>query len=214
MEPDLIAILGGVGAAVVVVFGGLAMFARFYRKVDQGKALVISRLTNHPSVTFSGGLVLPVIYRAEEMDISVKTIEIDRRGPEGLICKDNIRADIKVTFFVRVNKTQEDVLQVAQSVGVTRASSDSSVEELFAAKFSEALKTVGKRMEFEDLYKERAKFRDDILEVIGDDLNGFVLDDAAIDYLEQTPIEHLSGPTCSTRRASTRSRCSPRSNTS
>jgi uncharacterized membrane protein YqiK len=27
--------------------------------------------------------------------------------------------------------------------------------------------------------------------VIGKDLNGFVLDDAAIDYLEQTPIEAL-----------------------
>ncbi|MCB9596339.1 MAG: hypothetical protein H6719_26690 [Sandaracinaceae bacterium] len=192
MNPDLIMALAIAGAVVVILFGLLAMFARFYRKVDQGKALVISKLTNNPTVTFSGGLVLPIIYRAEEMDISVKTIVIDRRATEGLICKDNIRADIKVTFFVRVNKTQEDVLQVAQNVGVKRASSDEEVEALFTAKFSEALKTVGKRMEFEDLYKERAKFRDDILSVIGDDLNGFVLDDAAIDYLEQTPIEHLS----------------------
>ncbi|MCA9604205.1 MAG: hypothetical protein KC619_01335, partial [Myxococcales bacterium] len=192
MDPILIAVVGGTGAVVVIVLGVMAMFARFYKKVDQGRALVISKTSGDPMVTFSGGLVLPVIHRAEEMDISVKTIEIDRRGTEGLICKDNIRADIKVTFFVRVNKTQEDVLQVAQSVGVRRASSHEEVETLFAAKFSEALKTVGKRMDFEDLYKERAKFRDDILSVIGDDLNGFVLDDAAIDYLEQTPIEHLS----------------------
>ncbi|MBX3273684.1 MAG: hypothetical protein KF729_25695 [Sandaracinaceae bacterium] len=192
MNPDHIAVLVGAGASIVVVFGLLAMFARFYKKVDQGKALVISRLKGDPTVTFSGGVVLPIIYRAEEMDISVKTIMIDRHGSEGLICKDNIRADIKVTFFVRVNKTQEDVLQVAQNVGVRRASSHEEVVELFSAKFSEALKTVGKRMEFEDLYKERAKFRDDILSVIGDDLNGFVLDDAAIDYLEQTPVEHLS----------------------
>jgi uncharacterized membrane protein YqiK len=62
------------------------------------------------------------MHRAEVMDISVKTIEIDRRGKEGLICKDNIRADIKVTFFVRVNKTTEDVLKVAQSIGCVRAS--------------------------------------------------------------------------------------------
>ena len=49
-------------------------------------------------------------------------MEIDRRGKEGLICKDNIRADIKVTFFVRVNKTREDVLKVAQAIGCVRAS--------------------------------------------------------------------------------------------
>jgi uncharacterized membrane protein YqiK len=49
------------------------------------------------------------------MDISLKTIEIDRCGQEGLICKDNIWADIKVAFFVRVNKSPEDVIRVAQA---------------------------------------------------------------------------------------------------
>ncbi len=40
----------------------------------------------------------PVIL-GEIMDISVKTIELDRSGADGLICRDNIRADIKITFF-------------------------------------------------------------------------------------------------------------------
>ena len=136
-------------------------------------------------------MVIPVIHKAEIMDTSVKTIEIDRRGKEGLICQDNIRADIKVNFFVRVNKAEEDVIKVAQSIGVDRASQQETLEELFAAKFSEALKTVGKRLEFIDLYTERRRFRDEIIEVIGTDLNGYVLEDAAIDYLEQTPLEQL-----------------------
>src|SRR5262249_33827323 len=34
-------------------------------------------------------------------------------------------------------------------------------------------------------------FKDRIKKVIGEDLNGYVLDDCAIDYLEQTPIEML-----------------------
>jgi uncharacterized membrane protein YqiK len=168
-----------------------ALLARFYRQVDQGKALIVNTLKSEPLVTFTGAVVYPIIHRAEVMDISVKTIEIDRRGKEGLICKDNIRADIKVTFFVRVNKTQEDVLKVAQSIGCVRASDQATVEGLFEAKFAEALKTVGKRMNFEDLYKERDHFKDAIIEVIGKDLNGFVMDDCAIDYLEQTPIESL-----------------------
>ena len=49
------------------------------------------------------------------MDISVKRIEIDRAGEDGLICQDNLRADIKVAFFVRVNKETEDVARVAES---------------------------------------------------------------------------------------------------
>src|SRR5690606_41415773 len=33
---------------------------------------------------------------------------------------------------------------------------------------------------------------EEILKVIGTDLNGYVLDDCAIDYLEQTPLEKLN----------------------
>ncbi len=176
---------------LIVVVGILVMVARFYRKVDQGKALIINKMGKEPVVTFTGGVVLPIIHKAEVMDISVKTIEIDRRGYEGLICQDNIRADIKVTFFVRVNKTQDDVIKVAQAIGCARASDQSTLEELFSAKFSEALKTVGKQLEFEGLYTKRDDFRDQIIAVIGRDLNGYVLEDAAIDFLEQTPLDKL-----------------------
>jgi uncharacterized membrane protein YqiK len=125
------------------------------------------------------------------MDISIKTIEIHRAGSEGLICRDNLRADIKVAFFLRVNKTHEDVLRVAQAIGCSRASHQETLETLFSAKFSEALKTVGKKLDFEMLYEERDNFKDQIIDVIGRDLNGYVLDDAAIDYLEQTPLGQL-----------------------
>ncbi len=171
--------------------GILVMIARFYRKVDQGTALLINKTKSEPDITFSGGVVLPIFHRAEIMDISIKTIEIHRAGSEGLICRDNLRADIKVAFFLRVNKTHEDVLRVAQAIGCARASHQETLEQLFSAKFSEALKTVGKKLDFEMLYEERDHFKDQIIDVIGRDLNGYVLDDAAIDYLEQTPLAQL-----------------------
>jgi len=186
-------VLGAAGlfALIIIVWGFLIMVSKFYRKVEQGKALVVNKMKREPEVTFTGAFVLPVIHKAEIMDISVKTIEIDRRGKDGLICKDNIRADIKVTFFVRVNKRVEDVIKVAQAIGCARASSPETLDELFNAKFSEALKTVGKQLDFVDLYTKRDDFRDAIIEIIGRDLNGYVLEDAAIDYLEQTPLAHL-----------------------
>ena len=190
---EMIAQVGVFGLVFVafIVIGVLMLVAKFYRKVEQGKALIVNKMRKDPEVTFTGATVLPVFHKAEVMDISVKIIELDRRGKEGLICQDNIRADIKVTFFVRVNKTKEDVLKVAQSIGCERASSPETLDELFSAKFSEALKTVGKQLDFEDLYTKREEFRDSIIQLIGRDLNGYVLDDAAIDYLEQTPIDKL-----------------------
>ena len=175
---------------LLAIVGIIIITLMFYRKVEKGTALVVTGIPK-TKVIFNGGTVIPVLNRAELMDISVKRIELDRTGKNGLICKDNMRADIKVAFFVRVNNIEEDVLRVAESIGCDRASSESEIRALFDAKFSEALKTVGKKFDFIQLYEERDTFRDEMLKVIGTDLNGFVLDDAAIDYLEQTPLESL-----------------------
>lgn len=182
----------GVLALVCLLLVVLVLFgvSRLFRKVEQGKALIVSKMRK-VDVTFTGQVVLPVLHKAEVMDISVKTIEITRAGKEGLICRDNIRADIRISFFVKVNKTAEDVVKVAQAVGTARASDRDTLQELFHAKFSEALKTVGKQLDFTDLYTKREELRYRIIEVIGVDLSGYHLEDAAIDYLEQTPLTQL-----------------------
>ncbi|OKK04636.1 hypothetical protein AMK26_15055 [Streptomyces sp. CB03234] len=188
------AITAGLGVLIAVVLliavAMLFVISRLFRKVEQGKALIVSKMRK-VDVTFTGQVVLPVLHKAEVMDISVKTIDISRTGRDGLICRDNIRADIRISFFVRVNKTVEDVIKVAQAIGTARASDQATLQELFNAKFSEALKTVGKQLDFTDLYTKRDEFRDRIIQVIGTDLNGYSLEDAAIDYLEQTPLAQL-----------------------
>ncbi|MFP6602367.1 MAG: SPFH domain-containing protein [Pirellulaceae bacterium] len=164
---------------------------------------------------------IPLITRYDLMDITVQKLEIERKGQDGLICQDNIRADIVVAFYLKVNypkvdypadvdptspegqtlfeaamnsKRQaryDDVKKVAQTVGCKRAADIDKLRELFEAKFSEALKTAGKEMEFTNLYTERMAFREKVIQIIELDLNGYALEDVAIDYLEQTPIEYL-----------------------
>ncbi|MDR1920691.1 MAG: hypothetical protein LBS31_02990 [Candidatus Adiutrix sp.] len=180
-----------VGLFVIVLVGFVGLIKAFYVKVPQGTALIINDLGKIPKVRFTGGLVFPVIHKKEFMRISLIRLEVDRRGKEGLICKDNLRADITVAFYLRVNEDQTDVLRVAKSVGVERASDHAAVNNLFNAKFSEALKTAGKQFELASLFEDRAGFRERILEVIGQDLNGYKLEDVAIDNLEQTAKDSL-----------------------
>ena len=147
MNVSLVApFLIGIAVLVVLAFGLFGLFKAFYIKVDQGTALIVNDMSATPKVHFTGALIVPVLYRAEHMRISLITLQIDRRGKEGLICKDNMRADITVAFYLRVNETQADVLRVAKAIGADRASDKNAVDELFNAKFSEALKTVGKQL--------------------------------------------------------------------
>ena len=102
MSGDLIAI----GTVVLMVFAilvGLAVIVmQFYVKVEQGYAMIVNTLRETPDVTFTGRLVIPIIHKKEFMNISLKTIEIDRQGSEGLICKDNIRRDLLFDDFEKI----------------------------------------------------------------------------------------------------------------
>ncbi|MGF0335462.1 hypothetical protein [Ectopseudomonas toyotomiensis] len=188
---NVIPFIVGAGLVVLFIIALIALFKAFYIKVPQGTALIVNDMSSTPKVHFTGSLVYPVIHLKEFMKISLITLEVDRRAKDGLICRDNMRADITVAFYLRVNETQEDVLKVAKAIGVERASDRAAVNELFNAKFSEALKTVGKQFDFVQLFENRQEFRDRIVEVIGNDLNGYVLEDVAIDYLEQTAKHSL-----------------------
>lgn len=177
-------------AIIIVVIGLLVWVISMYKKTIQGKVLVRTG-AGGTKVFFNAGLVVPVLHKMEIMDISVKKLEVERTGVNGLICKDNIRADIKVTFFIKINKSAADIINVAQTIGCERASEIEVLRNLFDAKFSEALKTVGKKFDFIELYEARSEFREEIISIIGTDLNGYILDDCAIDDLEQTSLSHL-----------------------
>lgn len=177
-------------AIIIVVVGLLVWIISMYKKIIQGKVIVRTG-AGGTKVFFNAGLVVPVLHKMEIMDISVKKLDVERAGVNGLICKDNIRADIKVTFFIKINKSTADIINVAQTIGCERASEIDVLRNLFDAKFSEALKTVGKKFDFVELYEARSEFREEIISIIGTDLNGYILDDCAIDDLEQTALSHL-----------------------
>ncbi len=184
------ALLIGMIAGIIVFIGALVWIISMYKKIIQGKVLVRTG-AGGTKVFYNAGLVVPVLHKMEIMDISVKKLDVERTGANGLICKDNVRADIKVTFFIKINKSTADIINVAQTIGCERASEIDVLRNLFDAKFSEALKTVGKKFDFVELYEARSEFREEIISIIGTDLNGYILDDCAIDDLEQTPISHL-----------------------
>ena len=188
---------------IVAVFAAGSLFFiviclfLFIKKIKPGEAGV---RTGVGGIKVSKDWILrvPGVQSLEIMDLSVKKLEVVRKNKDGLICEDNIRADIEVVFYVRVNDEKSevdgktdfhDIKTVATQVGCERASEIELLKQLFEAKFSEALKSAGKKMQFEKLYTDRIPFRQEIIDTIGSDLNGYTLEDVAIDYLEQTPLD-------------------------
>ena len=188
---------------ILIVLGAFLFFPiicpfMFIKKIKPGEAGVRTGFGGI-KVQKDWILCVPILQQLQIMDISMKKLEVVRKGKDGLICQDNIRADIEVVFYVRVNDEKSevdgrtgyhDIKTVATKVGCERASEIELLRQLFEAKFSEALKSAAKLMDFEKLYTDRMPFRQVIIDTIGSDLNGYILEDVTIDYLEQTPKEN------------------------
>ena len=184
IEPILVFI----GAAVFLVVLGLFHVVFCLKRVFPGEVGVR---------TGFGGMVVtehwifcyPLLHRWDTMDIKVKKLEVARKGKDGLICRDNIRVDIEVSFYLRVRGI-ENVGQVAETVGCEAASDLDFLRNMFEGKFLDALNAAVKQMDSNKLYTDRSQFRELIVEEIGAGLGGYILEDVTISYLEQIDREN------------------------
>lgn len=184
-------------AAALLLVGvgvGLLLLARRYRQVDGSGALIVTSSVG-PRVTFTGALVLPVVHRAERLDLAVRPVTIERRGAAGIVGRDGLRVDIQATFLLRVNRTVADVLRVAETIGCARASDPAALREIFADKLVDALRSVVGRLDSAELGARREELPDELAAAVGDDLHGFVLDEVTVDAIEPTPRTARRDPT-------------------
>ncbi len=185
---QLVAVVGGL--VVLVLLVAVLVLVRCYRRLDSGTALVI-RGARGSRVSFNDAMVLPLVHRAETIDLTLKAVAVECHGKDGLTCRDSIRADVTATFHVRINRTAEDVLKVADTVGCARAGDLQLLRELLLPRFIETLQTVAKQLDFETLHARRDDYKDQVIEVVGRDLNGYMLEDVMVVEITQTPLAML-----------------------
>ncbi|NJO91232.1 MAG: hypothetical protein HC831_21400 [Chloroflexia bacterium] len=150
-----------------------------------GTAIVRTGSSEGAKVCFDKGIfVIPVIHNSELIDLTMKSFTIDHSGHNAILLDGGLKVDIKIVFYVRIPNNEEDVLRVATTIGCERASKNETIKELFYVKFSEMIKDVAADLGLNS--KDKTRFKDTLLHTIGQDLNGFVLDDCAIEYLKVT----------------------------
>lgn len=177
-----------VGVLALVVVGGLVVSAKCLRRAPPGHALVVSTPSG-VRVRRGAAVVMPIVRRADPIDLRVRVLRIERKGREAIVTGDGAFVDIGATFRLKINDTDEDIIKVAQTIGCDRASDLATLHELFEAKFVSALKVAVHPFRLDELHAFREQMQHEVMKVVGFDLCGFVLEDVAIDHLEPTPPE-------------------------
>lgn len=173
--------------AAFLVLALAAVLKTCYIKVPRGLALIVSGPGGKSRVYFSGAFVCQLLCQKEFMRLPLLTLALDRRGREGLTCRDGLRADISLVFYLKVREAGQDVLRAADVLGAAQASDPARVSELFSARFAEALKICARQFDLARIIDDRRAFGQYLAEAIGTELNGYTLLGVAVDHLEQTP---------------------------
>ena len=99
-------------SVVLVVMAGVALFLLgslalvlvkiFYRPVQPGQALVVTDVGGGQRVTLTGALVLPVIHRADLLDITTRTVDVDLDGARAPRSRDGVPVAVRAVAYLRI----------------------------------------------------------------------------------------------------------------
>jgi flotillin len=179
--------------AGLILFSGIAfVFTRLYQKTKASEAFVRTGQGGAKVIQDGGAVIIPFIHELTRVSLRTIKLEIQRAAADALITHDKLRADIRAEFFVRVNPSEESILQAARSLGEAMDNPD-QVRSLVEDKLVSALRTAAATKTLEALNSERDTFLENVTQLLQDDLknNGLVLETVTISSLDQTDPKFL-----------------------
>ncbi|MFN3649929.1 MAG: SPFH domain-containing protein [Armatimonadota bacterium] len=187
------------GIAVSVI--GLVLFLlglgltwlKLYRKTSANQALVRTGRGKAHVVIDGGIAVIPVVHEVVPVSLETMKLEVERMGQDALITQDNLRVDVKAEFYIRVNPSEEDILQAARSLG-TKSIDARAVGGLVFEKLVSALRSVAAQKDLANIHSDRKTFASAVQELVAEELqqNGLLLETVTISRLDQTDPHGLS----------------------
>jgi flotillin len=180
------------GIAIAILAGTLMIITRLYVKTKASEAFVRTGMGGMRVIKDGGAIVIPVIHQIVKISLQTLRLEVGREGPDALITKDKLRADIKAEFFVRVMPDDDSIKNAARSFG-EHMDDERYVSKLVEDKLISALRTIAATKTLEELNTQRDEFVKQVTDIVTPDLahNGLTLEVATISRLDQTALQNL-----------------------
>jgi flotillin len=182
------------GLGVILLLIGLGLtWVQLYRKTAANEALVKTGMGGSRVILDGGAVVFPLVHQLVPVSLETMKLEVERMGQDALITQDNLRVDVKAEFYIRVNPTEEDILQAARSLG-HRSIESRAVGELVFEKLVSALRSVAAQKDLAEIHSDRKTFASAVQELVSEELqqNGLLLETVTISRLDQTDPHGLS----------------------
>ncbi|MCX7601508.1 MAG: SPFH domain-containing protein, partial [Meiothermus sp.] len=187
-------LVSGLLGLLVLAAGLLAwLIQQFYIKPSANLAYVMTGLGGRRVLIDRGGFFFPILQRYVPVSLETMKLEVERKGPDALITKDNLRLDVKAEFYIKVEPKEDSVVNASRSLG-EKSVTPQAVSALVFEKLVSALRSVAATQDLVEIHSQRDQFAISVQQLVRSDLepNGLTLESVTISSLDQTSQELLS----------------------
>lgn len=191
-QPTLAQISGGIVfpglivTLVILLLLSLFAYTRVYVVTPNNEAFVRTGglFTKKKSVILYGGcIVLPGFHQLTRVPLREMSIDVERTGKLAVRTKDYLRADIRVTFYVCINASEEDVLTAAARLSQNGSRiTPEDIKEALEKRADDAIRAAAKTKDLAEIDSDKLGFAQEVLNLVGTDLKkvGLTLNNIAI----------------------------------
>ncbi|MCA9247822.1 MAG: hypothetical protein KDA42_11920 [Planctomycetales bacterium] len=152
-----------------------------YRKAASGTALVRTGIGG-PRVSLNGLFASPLLHRVHVLDLAPRRITVERMREPRHWSSDGQAVDVKVVFQASPGRTTADMVE-ASCDERGRFNGTNEKFTVLEHRCALAVGEVVSQHPFDELYHDTESLKARLLEHVGSDLGGLVIDSVAIDHL-------------------------------
>jgi len=180
------------GIVVLIIGAILYLLTKLYIKTPSNMAFVRTGMGGQKVILNGGAIFIPMFHELMEVLTETMKIIVTRRGDDALITKDNLRADVQIEFYIKVEKEEKSVINAATSLG-HRGTNPDNLKQLVEEKLVSALRSVAAQSDLLDLHANRQAFAESVQKLVEKDLtpNGLTLETTTCSKLDQADYTNL-----------------------
>jgi uncharacterized membrane protein YqiK len=177
---------GVIVVLVILLLLSLFAYTKVYVVTPNNEAFVRTGglfIKKKAVILYGGCIVLPGFHQMTRVPLREISIDVERTGKLAVRTKDYLRADIRVTFYVCINASEEDVLTAAARLSQNgNKITPEDIKNALEKRADDAIRAAAKTKDLAEIDSDKLGFAQEVLNLVGPDLKkvGLTLNNIAI----------------------------------
>lgn len=182
---------GLIAGLVILLLMAVWAYTRVYTITPNNEAFVRTGgiFVKRKTVILNGGcIVLPGFHELTRVPLREISIDVERTGKLAVRTKDYLRADMRVTFYVCINASEEDVLTAAARLSQNNRITPEDIKNALEKRADDAIRAAAKNKNLAEVDSDKLGFAQEVLNLMQQDLGkvGLTLNNIAISEIQES----------------------------